>query len=260
MRMIEHVELIHLLENPAALRLWLLEQALRSVPLEAAVELARTAEAFLMGSEVETVTDDPATVLRRGQDPCEPTRQSVSKAGPADREPARGGSPLTENQRDRLLERLAEGARNAELVAEFGISPKQIQGIRMGCNREIAKRRIRLADKSSEPATQHQAANETASIDEIVRYLRQQDDVVVSQEDGWYLVNGRFRMSVAELAARANRIRSRQQKPAFQIPTADLQLRASSGQKRHPLFWDAALPQRGPNGFRQPPDNDTEGA
>jgi hypothetical protein len=258
--MIEHVELIHLLDNPAALRLWLLEQALRSVPLEAAVEPARTAEAFVMGSEVETVTDDPATVLRRDQDPCEPTRQSVSKAGPADREPARGGFPLAEDQRDRLLERLAEGARNAELVAEFGISPKQIQGIRMGCNREIAKRRIRLADKSSEPATQHQPANETASIDEIVRYLRQQDDVVVSQEDGWYLVNGRFRMSVAELAARANRIRSRQQKPAFQIPTADLQLRASSGQKRHPLFWDAALPQRGPNGFRQPPDNDTEGA
>src|SRR5438477_9919386 len=71
MRMIEHIELIHLLENPAARRLWLLEQALRSVPLEVAVELARTAEAFLMGSKVETVTDDPATVLRRDQDPCE---------------------------------------------------------------------------------------------------------------------------------------------------------------------------------------------
>jgi hypothetical protein len=102
----------------------------------------------------------------------------------------------------------------------------------MGCNREIAKRRIRLADKSSEPATQHQPANETASIDEIVRYLRQQDDVVVSQEDGWYLVNGRFRMSVAELAARANRIRSRQQKPAF--PNTHRRL-ATQGQ-----FWAKA--------------------
>ena len=259
--MIEHVELIHLLENPAARRLWLLEQALRSVPLEAAVELARTAEAFIMGSEVETVTDDPATVLRRDQEPSEPTRQSVSKAGPADREPARSGFPLTEDQRDRLLERLAEGARNAELVVEFGISAKQVQGFRMGCNREIAKRRIRLADKSSEPADRHQPANETASIDEIVRYLRQQDDVVVSQEDGWYLVNGRFRMSVAELAARANRIRSRQQKPAFQIPTAGLQRQGQFWRKSAiRLFWEAALPQRGPNGFRQPADSDTEGA
>jgi hypothetical protein len=130
----------------------------------------------------------------------------------------------------------------------------------MGCNREIANRRTRLADKSLGPATQHQPANETASIDEIVRYLRQQDDIVVSQEDGWYLVNGRFRMSVAELTARANRIRSRQQKPAFQIPMAGLQLGASSGQKSHPLFWEAALPQRGLNGFRQPADNDTKGA
>jgi hypothetical protein len=258
--MIEHVELIHLLHDPAARRLWLLEQALRSVPLEAAVELARTAEAFLMGSAVETVTDDPATVLRRDQVPCEPTRRPVSETRLADREAAHTGFALAEDQRDRLLERLAEGARNAELAVEFGISAKQVQGFRMGCAREIAKRRITLADKSLGSATQHQPTNETASTDEIVRYLRQQDDVVVSQEDGWYLVNGRFRMSVAELAARANRIRSRQQKPAFQIPTADLQLRASSGQKRHPLFWEAALPQRGPNGFRQPADNDTEGA
>ena len=93
---------------------------------------------------------------------------------------------------------------------------------------------------------QGQSAREAASIDEIVRYLRQQDDVVVSQEDGWYFVNGRLRMSVAELAARANRIRSRQQKPAFQIPTAGLQFGTGSGQKRHPLFWEAVLPQAWP--------------
>lgn len=241
--MIEYVELIHLLDHPAARRLWLLEQALRSVPLEAAVELARTAEAFIMGSAGETVTDDPTAMIRRDQEPSEPTVQPVS-AGSADREAARTGFPLTEDQRDRLLERLSEGARNAELVAEFGISAKQVQGFRMGCNREIASRRTRLADKSLGPETQHQPANETASIDEIVRYLRQQDDVVVSQEDGWYMVNGRFRMSVAELADRANRIRSRQQKPAFQIPTAGLQLGADSGQKCHPLFWEATLPQR----------------
>src|SRR5204863_9296594 len=41
---------------------------------------------------------------------------------------------------------------------------------------------------------------------------------------------------------------------------AGLQPGASSGQKRHPLFWEAALPQRGLNGFRQPADNDTKGA
>ena len=255
--MIEHVELIHLLHNPAARRLWLLEQALRSVPLEAAVELARTAEAFLMGSAVETVTDDPATVLRRDQEPCDPTHRTVLKTGLADREAAHSGCALAEDHRDRLLERLAEGARNAELAVEFGISAKQVQGFRMGCARQIAKRRTTFADKSSEPADSDQHATATASIDEIVRYLRQQDDVVVSQEDGWYLVNGRFRMSVAELTARANRMRSRQQKPVFQIPMAGVQLGASSAQKRHPLFWEPVSPQRGPNGFRQPADSDT---
>ena len=81
-----------------------------------------------MGSEVETVTDDPATRLRRDQEPSEPTVQPVSTTGSADREAAHTGFPLAEDRRDRLLERLAEGARNAELVAEFGISPKKFRG------------------------------------------------------------------------------------------------------------------------------------
>src|SRR6266699_688573 len=117
MRMIEHVELIHLLHNPAARHLWLLEQALRSVPLESAVELARSAEAFVMGSEVETVTDDPATRLRRDQEPSEPTVQPVSTTGSADREAAHTGFPLTEDQRHRPLAPLSPGAPHAPLAA-----------------------------------------------------------------------------------------------------------------------------------------------
>ena len=237
----------------SARRLWLLVKAVDSAPFDRAIELARTAEAFLMGSAVDTTIDDPTAVIRNQASQVVNQTYQIRK----ERVPA---SPLRGIKRDRLVERLAEGARNAELAGEFGISAKQVQGFRMGCAREIAKRRTRLADKPTEPADQHQHATATASIDEIVRYLRQQDDVVVAQEDGWYLVNGRFRMSVAELAARANRMRRRQQKSAFQIPTAALQFGASSAQKRHPLFWEAALPQRGRNGFRQPTDSDTEGA
>ena len=39
---------------------------------------------------------------------------------------------------------------------------------------------------------------------EIVRYLRQQDDVVLPQENGQYTLNGRARLSINELVARAN--------------------------------------------------------
>jgi len=50
---------------------------------------------------------------------------------------------LSPQQRERLLDRLARGVRNLELGTEFGLSSKQIQRIRMGFARDIAKRRER---------------------------------------------------------------------------------------------------------------------
>ena len=47
------------------------------------------------------------------------------------------------------------------------------------------------------------------SIEEVVRFLRRQDDVVVRQNDGEFLVNGRFRLDIAQLVERANRMRAR---------------------------------------------------
>jgi hypothetical protein len=62
-------------------------------------------------------------------------------------------------------------------------------------------------------------------IDDVVRYLRQRDDTVVRQGEDHFLVNGRFRMSSDELISRANRMRERAGKSAFQIcapePTAE---------------------------------------
>ena len=92
-----------------------------------------------------------------------------------------------------------------------------------------------------------------AIIDDIVRYLRQQDDVVVLQEDGGYLVNGRFRMTASELVARANRMRTRQRKPAFEVANGALPSGASAA-KSHPLFWEQP-PANEPlvtNGFHKP--------
>lgn len=74
-------------------------------------------------------------------------------------------------------------------------------------------------------------------IDDIVRYLRQQDDVVVPQENGGYLVNGRFRMTASELITRANRMRTRQRKPAFEVANRALSSDAPAS-KSHPRFWE----------------------
>jgi hypothetical protein len=56
-----------------------------------------------------------------------------------------------------------------------------------------------------------------AGPDDVVRYLRRADDVVVPADDGTYIVNGRFRESLEELVKRANRMRGRQRVPVFQL-------------------------------------------
>jgi hypothetical protein len=53
--------------------------------------------------------------------------------------------------------------------------------------------------------------------DDIVRYLRQQDDVVVPTADGTYLVNARFLETLDQLVTRANRIRARRKLTQFRL-------------------------------------------
>ena len=246
----EHRELVALVDNAAARRLWLLSNALHCFPLDQALDLARAAEEFVTDerSSIEKGIPTPAIevegVVAAGQ-------QSGPKLGdrtPVESEPQgrtttpdpssknRAGLDLTREQRARLIARLAEGIKNAELAGEFGLSRKQVQGIRMGCAREIAKRREHTGEAS--PASDRGGA---ACVDEVVRYLRQQDDVVVAQEDGGFLVNGRFRMGVSDLVERANRMRIRQQKPAFEVRGhAPAQTKSFARTNGHPVFWREA--------------------
>jgi hypothetical protein len=196
-------------------------EALRSVPYDQAIELAHAAEAFVMGSAVEIVTEQGRQSATAAAQHAEiqqlsaevsSGRRVLANAG------ARHGSlALADDERDRLLDRLAEGSRNAGLAAEFGISAKQVQGIRMGCAREIAKRRASIGDETDTPPDRDQPSTAAASIEEIVRYLRQQGDIVVPQKDREFLVNSRFRLHFNDLVARANRMRRRQGKPAFEL-------------------------------------------
>jgi hypothetical protein len=152
----EQVELNELMINPAARRLWLLHRALQTLPLDRAIELARTAEAFVICSLVENQGADPpeleAPVAQRleiiEQPVIELSSSNRSGEEPTATKPTRLALPA--ELRDRLLERLAEGAKNAELAAEFGIASKQVQGVRMGCARELARRK-QLSTKAPHP-------------------------------------------------------------------------------------------------------------
>jgi hypothetical protein len=241
----EQVELNELIDSPAARRLWLLHRALQFLPLDRAIELARTAEAFVIGSLVEKNQGD-ARIEATAAQGFEINEQPLNELSSSNRsgeeqtatEPTRLALPA--ELRDRLLKRLAEGANNAVLAAEFGLTSKQVQGIRMGCARELAKRREQLGRKSPHP---DQSPAHTASVEEIIRYLRQQDDVVVPQENGDFLVNGRFQMALGDLVARANRMRARQRKPEFEMTGAKtVRSEAVSSANGHPVFWKESAP------------------
>jgi len=131
--------LIELIADPGRRRSWLLAKALETHPLDEALELARTAEAFIIGAPI---AETGATAVAR------PRAQSADPEPERDRKPLTRRTPLTlaPAEREQLLQRLAQGARNAEVASEFGLSIRQIQGIRMGSAREIARRRDRVRE------------------------------------------------------------------------------------------------------------------
>jgi hypothetical protein len=264
------------LMTPSLRRCWLLHKALECAQLDRAIEIARSADAFISGAPADqNVTSDPVqakliasevgasvagaidTGATRHEDgksevdrapmpendatiavvqkdtltaPCHKEAQPPLQAAPIQPRPL-----ISPEQRQELMIRMAKGASNAELAGEYGFSPRQIQGIRMIAARTKGKR-PQVSTVAPDPA-----ASAAAGLDEVVRYLRQQDDVVVPQGPGEFLLNGRFRMGTTELVSRANRMRSRQGKTAFHVngrahPRSD-PLRSGG----HPMFWNGAI-------------------
>lgn len=247
--MIDPPELIKLIENSRHRRVWLLFKAMQHLPFPQAIECARSAECFLTGSLVDkqlgdvhldTASDPAASPVCEQSEPLatEPS-SDASVEHPTTAKPIR--LAVAAEHRERILDRLAHGAKNAELAAEFGLSLRQVQGLRMGCAREIARRRDQLGKGSAgiEPTSL------PASVEEIVRYLRQQDEVVVQQPNGDFLLNGRFNLTLADLLARANRMRGRQNKPSFEslggMPVGE----KNSSANGHPLFWEPSANSHG---------------
>jgi DNA-binding NarL/FixJ family response regulator len=115
-----------ILKDALRRRAWLLSKALESFPLDRALELARAAEVFITGSLPDEASNSPQSEHPPALPASKPPKQNLS---------------VSAEQREQLLERLAQGATNAELAAEFGLSSRQVQGFRMGSAREIAARR-----------------------------------------------------------------------------------------------------------------------
>jgi hypothetical protein len=150
----EHPEPQLIFACAADRRFWLLRKALERLPLDQAIELARTAEGFI--TEAAAGVTVPTRAQHRVAEPVVAKKEialaketaevsSASTSGPEVREARKQSHlPLSKEQREELLGRMAKGAKNAELAGDYGLNPRQVQGIRMGSGREIAKRRARL--------------------------------------------------------------------------------------------------------------------
>lgn len=132
--------LIEALTDPVRRRSWLLAKALETQPLDQALELARAAEAFVTGSP--TLEAGETAIPPRSDKRIDPTSARDTK--PLKK---RESLALAPEQHEHLLDRLAQGARNAEVASEFGLSIRQVQGVRMGSAREITRRRDRVRDE-----------------------------------------------------------------------------------------------------------------
>jgi DNA-binding Xre family transcriptional regulator len=187
-------------------RWWLLCKALECSPLKDALELARAADEFLTDAPpgIPLNPPDEARALGRSDEPA--CREEARQSGHT-------GLSLSATDREELLDLLARGAKNAELAHRFGLTSRQVQGIRMGSARRISKRRQEAAIQQDAEVSE----SLPAFVDDVVRFIRQQDDVVVPHGNGEFLINGRFRLGIAELVDRANRIRVRQGKPKFRL-------------------------------------------
>jgi hypothetical protein len=165
-----------LLNDPARRRLWLIHKGLEHGPLTEALVLARAAEEFLTGGPGEFT---PA--MTRPELPLVSVdHRDISPAAPS-------LSEVEQTQKSAPVDRIAGASPDADdLQVGDGV-----------------------------PSAAFDALVSVAGVDDVVRYLRQRDDVVVRTGDGGYLVNGRFRETLEALVERANRIRARHRLPQF---------------------------------------------
>jgi hypothetical protein len=194
-----------LLEQPTLRRCWLLSKALESEPLDKALELARAADAFLVGAVARLCPEGPQGADKRPR----PAGISVSRVDGAI-------SQTRHDQRQSLVPPTRsvivpalDSAAAAPDPAPAAVAHLPTDSAPAGAE-DPPNGEALFALAEAGLAT-------LASIDDVVRYLRQRDDVVVRAEGGAFLLNARFRMTAGELVSRANRMRARDRKPPFQL-------------------------------------------
>jgi hypothetical protein len=191
-------------------RWWLLIKALEDAPLEAALRLAQAADEFLIGvGNGGTRKQAVGTLLRAQGTAAAAVEVEASQVASGDDLEGCSVPPAKPDTEE-------EGGQNgsAPQAAHRPIDPLPL--------REVSKDLLPIGGNEAGGTLSVSTTEDTglaiwASVDDVVRFLRQHDDVVVASGEGTFLVNGRFSEDLDTLVARANRARARQRKPPFQL-------------------------------------------
>jgi hypothetical protein len=216
------MDLANIFAEPILRRCWLLNKALENAPLEEALKLAQAADQFLdldrqgISQSLSIVKSTSGALesacLRKQNTPL--TNAAASELAessvifPAERHAGH----------DRMPEFAANGLETAG-ASELEATESLGDPLDSGSADSGSDDPPQTGDGKEDIAPQSGAVGDLAvlaSMDDIVRYLRQRDDVVVSAGTDTFLVNGRFRLNSNELLIRANKMRERQGKPLFQ--------------------------------------------
>ena len=199
------MELATVVSEPVLRRCWLLNKALESASLDEALKLARAADEFLGGDQpnAQALPNETAALDSSLTEPNQGTEPASALPTPA----SSGGQAKQDAE---LASTTHQVACSADIVESASAAENDKQ--------DAASNRSGVEDaRDSGPQAAITAGLAVlAGMEDIVRYLRQQDDVVVSAGAATYLVNGRFQLNSKELLDRANKIRERQGKPQFQ--------------------------------------------
>jgi hypothetical protein len=182
----------------AARRWWLLNKALENNCLCDALKIARAADEFIIGSRSKDRR--PTDKQNQTSEICDGTKtQHKLNFTP------QPSSPERDDLEDKSIER--------EEIVTAAERQASLPAVVKDC----------ILAHSDDPIASYSVGNGSAefgawtSIAEVVRYLRRHDNVVITQGENTFLVNGRFRESLIQVVDRANKLRQRHQQPPFQL-------------------------------------------
>jgi|HubBroStandDraft_1064217.scaffolds.fasta_scaffold01335_13 hypothetical protein len=218
MELVNTTDFFHDLRPLEQRRLYFLLLALRGAHPDDALAVAEQMERFIHGASAreQSAGQTSQTDADKATATSENTQQTDTD-GTSDGTSRAKGILSDKVFRRRFENALASGANNREIAARFGLTLRQTNGLRQGLARRKTPPEPLRGDGGPQEAPRGQRQELTAeSLDDVVRFLRQRDDVIVRNGEN-FLLNSRQLLTAAELVERANRKRRELGKAAFPV-------------------------------------------